>query len=191
MPPGAAYRSGRPCSVKQNYVEPIVGYLRRSIRRKTARAEKFAHLDAARDINPADWKRADLSARPARDTYLRFIVHDEYGWIGVFQCRWMIRESHDLPESVQSCYRDNRDWFNRHLHSPRHVDPESIFWFRADATDCIDHIREMIELYRVAGHDVLMQATRDPGFIVYRDEHQIAAIPQKQRRRGRVTSSKC
>ena len=167
-----------------------MGYLRRSIRRKTARREKLAHLNAAREINPSDWTKADLSSRPQRDTYLRFIVHDEIGWTGVFQCRWMIRESSDLPASVQSCYRSNREWFNRHLHSPRQVNPESIFWFRADATECIDRIREMIEMYRVCGHEVLMQATRDPGYIVYQDEHQIAAIPQARPRRGRVTSSK-
>ena len=168
-----------------------MGYLKRQVRRKTARAEKLAYLNAAREINPADWKKADLSSRPQRDTYLRFIVRDEIGWTGTFQCRWMIRESSDLPASVQSCYRANRDWFNRHLHSPRHVNPESIFWFRADATECVDRIREMIELYRVAECDVLMQATRDPGYIVYQDENQIAAIPQGKPRRGRVTASKC
>lgn len=168
-----------------------MGYLRRSIRRKAARAEKLAHLDAARNIDPADWVTADLSSPPERGTYLRFIVHDEVGWIGVFQAVWMIRESAELPESVQSCYRANRDWLNRHLHAPRHVNPESIFWFRAEAVECIDRIRELIEIYRVAGHEVRMQATRDPGYILYQDEHQIAAIPQKEPRRGRVTTSKC
>src|SRR5215204_1905192 len=106
-----------------------MGYLRRSIRRKAARAEKLAHLNAARNIEPADWLTADLSVLPARGTFLRFIVCDiEWGWTGIFQGRWMIRESSDLPASVQSCYRANRDWLNRHLHSPRHVNPETIFW---------------------------------------------------------------
>jgi hypothetical protein len=169
-----------------------VGYLRRPIRRKRARAEKFAHWNAAREIDPAEWTQADLSALPQRDTYLRFIVHDhEVGWTGVFQGRWMIRHATELPASVQSCYRTNREWFNRRLHSPRRVHPKSIFWFRADATACIDRIREMIEMYRVADHEVLMQATRDPGNIVYQDEHQIAAIPRTKPQRGRVTSSKC
>ncbi|MBC8106370.1 MAG: hypothetical protein H7Z14_07260 [Anaerolineae bacterium] len=169
-----------------------MGYLRQPIRRKAARAEKLAHFDAARNIDPADWLTADLSVLPARGTFLRFIVFDlELGWTGVFQGRWMIRESAELPDSVQSCYRENRNWMNRHLHSPRHVNPESIFWFRAEAAECIDRIRELIELYRVAGHEVRMQATRDPGYIVYQDEHQIAATPQRQPRRGRVTTSKC
>lgn len=169
-----------------------MGYLRQPIRRKKARAEKFAHLNAAREINPSDWVTADLSRHPARGTILRFIVFDqEWGWTGVFQGRWMIRESSELPDSVQSCYRSNRDWFNRHLHSPRNVNPKWIFWFRAEAAECIDRIREMIEIYRVAGHEVRMQATRDPGYILYQDEHQIAAIPQKEPRRGCVTTSKC
>jgi hypothetical protein len=168
-----------------------MGYLQKPIRRKKARAEKFAHLNPARNINPGEWLTANLSVRPPRGTFLRFIVLDqEVGWTGVFQGRWMIRECSELPDSVQSCYRANRDWLNRHLHSPRQVNPESIFWFRAEATECIDRIRELIEIYRVAGHEVRMQATRDPGYILYQDEHQIAAIPQKEKRRGRVTTSK-
>src|SRR5260370_39379374 len=109
-----------------------MGYLRQPIRRNKARAEKLAHLNAARNIDPADWLAADLSVRPARGTFLRFIVFDyEWGcWTGVFQGRWMIRASSQLPDSVRSCYRSNREWFIRHLRSPRHVNPKWIFWLR-------------------------------------------------------------
>jgi hypothetical protein len=168
-----------------------MGYLKRPVRRKTARAEKLAHWDAARGIDPSDWKPCDDLRHIQFNTFLRFIVHDTEhdGWIGLFQGSWQLEPERDdsLPDSVRSRLRTVLRWFNSNLTVPKRVPPRAVFWFRSDAKACIESLRELIEIFRVAGHDVLMQATREPGRIVYQDEHQIATVRHAS---SRVTSSK-
>ena len=166
-----------------------MGYLRRPIRRKRARVEKFAHLNAARTIDPAQWTTCiDLCEVPS-DTFLRFIVHHhETGWTGLFRSNDLIeQDDSELPPSVKSRLRSVYRWFDQNLIAPRGIVPAAIFWFRADASQCIDQLRELIEIFRMDGHHVFMQATTEPGVIVHRDANQIAALVKSN---GRITTSK-
>ena len=163
-----------------------MGYLRRPVRRRAARAEKLAHWDAARDLDPQDWSQSDLPTPRIRDVYLRFVIQDQQtGWIGLFRASDVLDDDATLPDSVRSQMRSTFRWFARHLRAPRGLPRNAVCWFRADASDdCIEHLRELIELYRMSGRTVMMQSTRDPGRIVYRDQQQVAAVPVRGRRIG-------
>jgi hypothetical protein len=63
----------------------------------------------------------------------------------------------------------------------------AVCWFRADAAESLKRLRTIIEIYRLAGFCVWMQASTAPGRIVYRDDYQVAAVPYRDRR---TTSSK-
>ncbi len=55
-----------------------------------------------------------------------------------------------------------------------------IFWFRADAEECLARIWNMIAIFNEEGLYVEHRTTLRPGHIVFRDEYQIAAIPDKR-----------
>lgn len=78
-----------------------------------------------------------------------------------------------------------RDWFSDELAVPDrlsisrkpHRKSQAICWFRDDAHDCIARMRRYAEV--LDEYDVLtdMVRTKRPGFIVYSDDHQVAAFP--------------
>ena len=160
-----------------------MGYLNPPIRRGRAREQKRAFVDAARGVDPALWTTAgDLRAVPA-DAYLRFAVRQASGeMVGLFQSSALVKEDPGVPPAALSQARRTFRWFNRHLAVPQRLPTSAVCWFRADATDCVDRVRTLVEVYRLAGHTVWMLATRSPGRVVYRDDHQVAAIPHGGRR---------
>jgi hypothetical protein len=93
-----------------------------------------------------------------------------------------------LPDAARSRLRSVLRWFNRNMSVPPRLPRNAVCWLRADAAGCVDRLRELVELYRLTGHPVLMQSTFVPGRVVYRDEHQVAAVPYACRR---VTTSTC
>lgn len=71
-------------------------------------------------------------------------------------------------------------WFNRNLKVP----PRRVFrnglgrcWFRTDSTEIRDRLWTWIMLLRSEGLRVRETASRNPGMITYRDEHQVVAVP--------------
>ena len=54
-----------------------------------------------------------------------------------------------------------------------------VCWFRDDARDCIAHAYTLAALLGEAGVPVTRLKTDAPGDIVYRDAHQIVAMPRK------------
>jgi hypothetical protein len=164
-----------------------MGYFREPIRRRAARAEKLALLEAARDVDLTEWEPAVGVERVARDAYVRFVVcHPERGWVGLFAAGDVLDEPDALPDAARSALRDTLRWFNRNLAVPRRLPRDAVCWFRADATPCLARLRDLIELYRLAGRPVVMRASFAPGRTVYRDGQQVAAVPGGG---GRVTSS--
>ncbi len=160
-----------------------MGYFKRPVRRSVARRTKHAFLEPARDILAADWQQCDPSVRPAADSFLRFVVElPSIGKVGLFRSSESIEKDEDLPAATRSELRAVFRWFNANLPVPRRLPKSAICWFRADANDSIERLRALVEVYRLAGHPVWMQASRNPGRVVYRDEYQVAAVPYADRR---------
>ena len=81
------------------------------------------------------------------------------------------------------------DWFNANLATPTHFERGSwkrpgqpaLSWFKPQAAD---HVRRMHELKTALGEcgvHVEVLTTRDPGVIIWHDEHQVVAEPKGQR----------
>jgi len=102
--------------------------------------------------------------------------------LGLFRASETLIERYDLPEYADELLRDSLRWFNSNLDVPRLRSQKGrpIFWFRADADECLAQIWNMVAIFNEEGLFVEQRTTRRPGHIVYRDEHQVAAIPGKR-----------
>lgn len=78
-----------------------------------------------------------------------------------------------------------RGWFNRELERPErfsrstrpHAHKAALSWFKPDAVEHITKMRELAAILTMHGYAVEMLRTARPGYVVYEDEHQIAAEP--------------
>jgi hypothetical protein len=164
-----------------------MGYFKRPIRRSTARHARRALVEPAREIPARGWQRCDDDIVPEPDTFLRFVFEQPgVGKVGLFQASACIDSSDALPAAARSQFRIALKWFNTHLPVPRRLPRTAVCWFRADAAESLTRLRTIVEIYRMAGFPVWMQATTAPGRIVYRDDYQVAAVPYRDRR---MTSS--
>ena len=115
--------------------------------------------------------------------YLRFQTTEESpatGWpLGIFRgsadLRWSEPNQFVYGEWVEEIYQ----WFNANLTVPAisELDRRAVFWFLPDARKFVSAAWSLVAAFRDAGIGVSVRRTDCPGRIVYRDEHQIAAIP--------------
>lgn len=121
--------------------------------------------------------------------YLRFVVGavdpDSGADSGIFQALGELLEHEDLPAHTRDELHAVRDWFRRNLKAPRklnrsrrpHRTPKAICWFKPSAVEQIAKARAIVHVLQDLGVDVRMLKTDNPGYIVYQDDHQIAAEP--------------
>lgn len=105
---------------------------------------------------------------------------------GVFAAAYYCWRDDANPGWLRRALRDELDWFNENLLVPNRfgvVTRKSnrryggVCWFRDDARDCIAHAYLLTALLREAGASTSRVKTDAPGDIVYRDDHQIVAMP--------------
>ena len=133
-------------------------------------------------LDPSACAGSTRRIRSPADRYLRFVVRLPSGrFCGLFQASDIV-ETPDLLPSIASALRSQYNWFNRQMRFPRGMQKRAICWFRSDAVAHLEKMREIAEVYRVAGRQVWMHATTVPGKIIYEDEIQIAAVPKKETR---------
>ena len=160
-----------------------MGYFKRPIRRGPARRARLALLEPARGIRPDDWRLCDPGVRPPVDSFLRFVIERPDGSrVGLFRWSRVVHESIDLSPAARSGLRAVFRWFDAHMRVPPGLPKNAVCWLRADAAELVERLRMLAEFYRLAGRPVWMLATRTPGRVVYRDEHQVAAVPYPDRR---------
>lgn len=125
---------------------------------------------------PLRYVRFELSVH-CRDTDLRY---------GIFQIGWALhrRRRRRVPD-----HRLDRhiEWFCDYLVAPHFevTDARAAFWFRHDAGEALRRARAFVSYLRRRGIVVHTRQTDDPGEIVYRDSHQVAAIPRAASARPR------
>ena len=102
--------------------------------------------------------------------------------LGLFYASAALQEQYKLPEYTDELLKDTLIWFNYNLKAPRLPSREGrpIFWFRTEAEECLAQIWNLVSIFNEEGLYVEQLTTLLPGHIVYRDEHQIAAIPGKR-----------
>jgi hypothetical protein len=115
--------------------------------------------------------------------FVRFINHEcdrrSQQKQGVFQVAYDLLRS-DLITPEQWCRLNAAvRWFEGHLTIPdrARLNDRAIFWFRADAQNVIRRVWELSRLLRRCEMEVEMIRTVRPGYIIYHDCFQVAAIP--------------
>jgi hypothetical protein len=73
-------------------------------------------------------------------------------------------------------------WFNENLKVPRLRAEHwrAVFWFHSAQREMVQRLWELAALLEEHGVFVDFLSTNDPGVVVYRDQHQLAAIPRSR-----------
>jgi hypothetical protein len=121
--------------------------------------------------------------------FTRFVVHkrdeDSGRRQGLFQALAELDGEGRLAGHHRDDYLEVWDWFRLNLNGPTnlarasrpHAKKVALSWFKDSA---IEHIRQMRRMSAIlAEHDVAVSVlqTKRPGYVVYEDEHQVAAEP--------------
>jgi hypothetical protein len=159
-----------------------MGYFKRPIRRGAARLARLTFVEAAREVRASDWRRCDGLIRSPANSFLRFVIEDpQVGRCGLFRSSELLEDAQDFPLAARSELRAVFRWFDANLPAPRRLPKDAVCWFRSDASKSLERLRALVEFYRLMDHPVWMQATRNPGRVVYRDAYQVAAVPYADR----------
>lgn len=99
--------------------------------------------------------------------------------LGIFHAAGRLEDEGKVESYLTEPLTQTLAWFNKHLPVPRHdsIDPGSLFWFVYNNHDAMNRIWELITWLRICDVYVAEIKCRDPGRIIYRDETQIAAMP--------------
>jgi len=113
--------------------------------------------------------------------YLRLVVpsrdEDSHRDAGVFRATYGHIDAGDLPAAQRAWLEGVLDWFGRNLPIPELTEPRAVFWFRGEENPCVAHVWELAALLRDVGEQPRLLKTKRPGYLVYEDRFQVAAIP--------------
>jgi hypothetical protein len=104
---------------------------------------------------------------------------------GLFQAAKTLRESGRLSKHHEEALEELRDWFNSNLERPErqawsskaNAKAQALSWFKDTAAEHIGKMREFAAILEYYDLPVQMIKTERPGYILYEDEHQVAAYP--------------
>ena len=115
--------------------------------------------------------------------YIRFQTgvrcHDTGRSLGIFHAAGHLQDRCDVPQYLVEPLSDSLAWFNRNLKVPRRdsIPRRCLFWFDCQNAEVLGHVWELIGWLRMSDVYVTHRKCDYPGKIVYRDDHQVAAIP--------------
>jgi hypothetical protein len=115
--------------------------------------------------------------------YLRLVTNQEDAdsrqGAGVFQIAYDLYEGGDLDHDETVTLKAALRWFEKHLPTPDRakLDARAIFWFKAQAVEAARRVWELAEVVKRHGVEAEILKTSRPGYIVYEDDLQVAAIP--------------
>jgi hypothetical protein len=133
--------------------------------------------------------RQGVSRRGDTTMFLRFVTRSQdetsHRLEGVFNAAYRLRDhgrlGKDEARQVEVLFR----WFNLHLPIPdrfclvkgKQAHRQAICWFKAAAAGYVGKVRELVVLLERNGVPIRMLRTRRPGYVVYEDAFQVAAVP--------------
>lgn len=117
--------------------------------------------------------------------YVRFVVgrkdEDSHVEQGIFQAVAQALERQNITGSDAEGLIEVREWFSDNLERPSSFGRDNlrlgICWFKADATEHISRIWEMVHILERNGIYVKKIRTDKPGYVIYEDEWQLVAEP--------------
>jgi hypothetical protein len=104
---------------------------------------------------------------------------------GVFTALYALKRAGALQPHEEEWFQEITRWFDENLARPSRLAwssrpnaPErAITWLKLSATEHVSRMRELVALLEHKDIAVEEFRTDKPGYIVYEDEHQVAAIP--------------
>jgi hypothetical protein len=121
--------------------------------------------------------------------FLRFVgpVRDEdsHRLTGVFQAAYRLRDRGSLSSGDEARLASLCRWFGANLPVPSRFSRSrrprargnAVCWFKRDAADHIGRVWEIGSLLENHGVVVRLLWTNRPGYLVYEDRYQVAAVP--------------
>jgi hypothetical protein len=121
--------------------------------------------------------------------FVRFVVpvRDEESrcLTGVFQAAFDLGDRGLLDTHELRRFDAIREWFNLRLPAPdrfarsrgRQAHRRAVCWFKADALEHLGKVRELTALLGRHGVQVRRLRSARPGYVLYEDEYQVAAVP--------------
>lgn len=125
--------------------------------------------------------------------YLRLVVpikHEEsHRLTGIFRASGRLLKTYPLTDAERERLDALIDWFDDYLPlppsfraGPRRGRARPIFWFKSDAGRYINRVRELAALLERLGLPTRLLRTPRPGYVVYEDVFQVAAVPFRDTR---------
>jgi hypothetical protein len=121
--------------------------------------------------------------------FIRYVVagrdEDSHRLLGVFHAAHRARHQGLFDEEESRQYEGLRRWFATHLPVPArfsrsrrpHAPGNAVCWLKADAAEHADKLRALAAMLERHGFVTQMLWTRRPGYLVYEDDYQVAAVP--------------
>jgi hypothetical protein len=98
--------------------------------------------------------------------------------MGLFTILYRLEKAGRLAEYESVWFEEQERWFNEHLAKPEPLqDPKAILWFKASALEHIGRMRALAALLEHKDTHVDVVESDRPGYVIYEDEHQVAAVP--------------
>ena len=115
------------------------------------------------------------------------VADSDYEW-SLFGAIGHPLDSGGLADYNRSRLHDIDNWFENHLRKPSRLsrsskprsNEDAVCWFKSTAHKCIANIHEAVSILEQYNIKIQM-VTYKPGYIVYEDEYQIAAVPFRRK----------
>jgi len=103
---------------------------------------------------------------------------------GLFGPAYALRREGRCPQGFEDWLDDALDWLEQNLISPDFHEPRAVFWMRCQRQRIVEQMWALAVILREADENVRVVTTTRPGYIVYEDPAQVAAIPFRDTFRG-------
>lgn len=105
---------------------------------------------------------------------------------GILVASHLLRDSNRISVADEAWLRERLAYFNKHLRVPSCLkDPanrRALSWF-CEGSKMIRRVWDVKALMEEYDTFIDVVSTRDPGIILYEDEHQVVAFPRRARSR--------
>ena len=96
---------------------------------------------------------------------------------GLFAPAYALRREGCCPVGLEAWLDETLDELELWMYAPYLAEPRAIFWLREEWQGMVELLWELAIILREAGEHVRLVTTRRPGYVVYRDYCQVAAVP--------------
>ena len=146
-------------------------------------------LNARTHAEAVDAAGRRYNRRSMPPTYVRFVTMrldpDSHTRQGVFQAAAALVDANELSDEELEELQQARRWFHDHLDAPdrfarsrkRRAAPKAISWFKSTATEYVSRMHALCAILNRHGVRTELITSTRPGYIVFEDDHQIAAEP--------------